>query len=106
MPKWLSMYSRLIVRSVANTNTSRQLLKPGTMVNSSRHNQMLRLLTGVDEQIAESESMLLVTIEIDEIRTIVERLTNLKMARQAIEAVLGAEKVPQTSSANLRRRRF
>jgi hypothetical protein len=51
------------------------------MPNTERRQQMLELIAGIDQQLADAERLLLGTSHLDDIRKIVERITSLKVAK-------------------------
>ena len=70
------------------------LVLPLAAMNLNRQNQMVRLITGIDVQIAESEVMLLETVNADDIRRIVERIASLKVVRQNLQIAMNADQSP------------
>lgn len=59
---------------------------------TAQQNQMRDLLNGIDRQLAESEEQLLKAQSPQDISKIVERIANLKVARQNLVIVLETDR--------------
>jgi hypothetical protein len=58
------------------------------MPNIERKQQLQALISGIDQQLADAERLLLGTSHLDDIRTIVERIASLKVAKSNLEIAL------------------
>ena len=61
------------------------------MPNAERIEQMRQIIAGIDKQLCDSETQLLESLPIEEIRKIVDRMANLKVAKQNLELALQNE---------------
>ena len=61
------------------------------MPNAERIKQMRQIIAGIDKQLSDSETQLLESLPIEEIRKIVDRMANLKVAKQNLELALQNE---------------
>ena len=61
------------------------------MANSERTKHLRELIAGIDQQINDAEATLLHTVHLDDIRKIVDRMANLKVAKQNLELTVQRE---------------
>ena len=58
---------------------------------AARSNQIHHLLAGIDQQMADAEAILLTPLAPDELRKVIDRIANLKVARNNLQIILDAE---------------